>query len=274
MSSRLNKQNAKISAKHDELVQQYTESDNIAKTLPEVQFMFDSLRTRWLYAPKKILSLPEPQLTVSYIVWLMEHHDLDLNFEFKIDQMTKMDIISDFTFTLSGVSNYNDLYAFIYYMTHNPILYKFEKINMRRNEEKKIEYQIQMKGFFLQQDILPGDQFSFSGPNAGAAQQDFHNIFYTTYSPPVDDFVDTQESAPQPQATKVKSDLVDPQQASLLALTKTMAYVMSSDGTMKRLSVGSPVDGGKLVYINQQRSEAQFQLYGGKSITLGLGYKK
>jgi hypothetical protein len=275
-SNRVKAKHAEVVQKHEKLKLEFTESDKIAKTLPEVQVMYDSLKKRWLDAPKKILSLPEPQLTVSYMVWLADHYNLDMEFEFKIDKIKQLDIISQFTFSVTGITDYDDLYTFIFYMTQNPILYKFEKINLRRNEENKIEYEIQMMGFFLHQDILPGEQFNFAHQQAIDVEGEFFDIFYTTYQPPVDPaFADAgQFDSSNEDDLKIKSNLVDPSQASLLALTSSTAYVLNDDGVMKRLSPGSQVYGGQLLYIDQERSEALFQLHGGERVTLGLGYKR
>ncbi len=272
-SSRLETKHAKLAEKNRQLEQEFTESDNIARTLPEVQFKFDSLKARWINAPKKILALPEPQLTMSYMVWLARQYNLDLQFEFQIDEIRRADIISYFTFTISGESNYTDLYTFIYYMTQNPILYQFEKFALRRNENNRIEYEIQMRGFFLQEEILPEEQFNFAGRQAAAPVRDgFHDIFYTTYTPPRDDNdIDTTMTVAE---VEVKSDLVDPSKASLLALTSNTAYILNEEGVMKRLSPGDRVEGGRLVFIDQEKSEAQFQLSDGQRIVLGLGYKK
>ena len=273
LTNRLKKQHEKIAAKHKQLEQKFTESDNIAKTLPSVQIKFDSLQMRWLYAPKKILALPEPQLTVSYMIWLVQHYQLDIPFEFKIDNIQQMDAISYFIFTLSGESNYNDLYTFIYYMTQNPLLYKFEKVNLRRNENSKIEFEVQMKGFFLQQDILPGAQFNFTMYQASEQKNKFFDIFYTTYMPPSDELEADVAEAPSPSAeTDLKHGLVDPSESTLLALTSRTAYVLNSDGGMKRLSLGEKVYGGQLMYINQEKSEAQFRMFNGQHVTRGLGY--
>jgi len=273
LGNRLKKQQEKIAAKHKQLQLQFTESDNIAKTLPNVQAKFDSLQTRWLYAPKKILALPEPQLTVSYMVWLTQHYHLDMPFEFKIDDIQQMDIISYFTFTLSGESNYNDLYTFIYYMTQNPLLYKFEKFNLIRNETGKIEFEVQMKGFFLQKEILPEAQFNFTMCQAPLENDEFSNIFYTTYTPPSDEpETDAVQAQASTEEVDLKAGLIDPAGSTLLALTSTTAYVLSGDGVMKRLKPGEKVFGGRLMYINQEKSEAQFQMSDGKQISLGLGY--
>lgn len=273
LGNRLKKQQEKIAAKHKQLEQQFTESDNIAKTLPNVQTKFDSLQARWLYAPKKILALPEPQLTVSYMVWLTRHYHLDIPFEFKIDDIQQMDIISYFTFTLSGESNYNDLYTFIHFMTQNPLLYKFEKFNLMRNETKKIAFEVQMKGFFLQKEILPGAQFNFTMYQAPQENDKFYDIFYTTYTPPSDELkTDVLEAQAPTEEVDLKAGLVDPAESTLLALTSTTAYVLSGDGVMKRLKPGEKVYGGRFMYINQEKSEAQFQMSDGKQIRLGLGY--
>jgi len=273
IGNRLKKQQEKIAAKHKQLEQQFAESDDIAKTLPNVQSKFDSLQARWLYAPKKILALPEPQLTVSYMVWLTQHYQLDIPFEFKIDDIQQMDVISYFTFTLSGESNYGNLYTFIYYMTQNPLLYKFEKFNLRRNENNKIEFEVQMKGFFLQKDIVPGAQFNFTMYQAPQEKDKFPDIFYTTYTPPSDELesgvIETQTPTDKVDS---KAGLVDPAESRLLALTSTTAYVLGGDGVMKRLKPGEKVYGGRLMYINQEKSEAQFQMLNGKQISLGLGY--
>lgn len=274
--NRLKIQYAEYNSKHKLLQAEYAHSDEIAKTLPEVQFMYDSLKSEWFNAPKKILALPEPQLTVSYMIWLSDHYNLNLPFDFRIDAIQQQDLISHFAFTISGHGSYKDIYTLVFYMTQNPILYKFEKLNLRRDDEARIEYQIQLKGFFLQQELFPGAMFNFAQQQAMHGNEKFHDVFYTTYQPPADKIFEDAGAIEKSEVKEIEPnfDLIDPTQASLLAMTSSTIYVLDEHGVMKRLSPGAQVDGGKLISIDQENSEAKFQLYGGRRVTMGLGYTK
>jgi len=242
------------------------ETAETAKMLDKIKLQYDELNARWQSAPKKILNLPEPALTVSYIVWMIEHYDLDLEFDFNLESMARASNIANFTFLLSGEADYKSLYEFVYYLTVNPLLYTITKIELGRVEESdKIAFSMQINGFFMKGDTnnKVTEKFEFSSIQPLNREQVYFDIFKSR--------LPVVKKSTAPVMKKIVNQL-DVEQASLVAMTSQKAYFLDDNGKMFKLAPGDAVAGGRLMHLNFQTSQAVFVLNdkGRKQIVIGL----
>ena len=84
----------KVKTQNTRLARQFHGTEQVVQTLETVELTFADLKENWQHAPKKILSIEEPAFTISYINWLIQNYNLDLNFDFFLNDFNKKDDIS------------------------------------------------------------------------------------------------------------------------------------------------------------------------------------
>ena len=269
-----------VTLKNKELAKQFAGSRQVAQTLETVEKKYDILKEAWDQAPKKILSAEEPALTVSYINWLTNENRISFDFDFILDNISKNQEISFFSFTLTGDATYYDIYQFIWYLTQNPLLYQIEDFSLQRKEENSnvLSFKVKATGYFMDQELEMKHGFDFESIKSVSKSTQFHDVFKSTIQKPKPRIAKTVfYKSTKPIVNKVNKDLLDVNTISLQALANGRAYILTQDKKMKTLQVGDKVRSGSLIAIDKEKSEAVFSVrINGfdKRITLGLGYKK
>lgn len=61
-------------------------------------------------SPKKLLNAEEPAFSLSYINWLIQVHNLDLDFDFYLNDKNPQAEFTAFSYTLNGEGKYRDIF--------------------------------------------------------------------------------------------------------------------------------------------------------------------
>jgi Tfp pilus assembly protein PilO len=274
-----NKELDRVSERNQVLSKQFYGTNKVAATLESVEARYKELKTEWDKAPKKILALDEPALTVSYINWLINNHRLDLGLDFVLNELNKVPEISSFNFTVSGEGRYHDIYQFIWYLTQNPLLYQIKsfKLTRKNKEERLLGFHIQIIGYFMTQKWELQQKFDFASIDPMSDDQDFFDIFKgrvnlikRTSQPTKPTPSIRPKVKPKP---KVDDSLIDINNVALSAIANDRAYFKASGGKLITLKIGDRVKGGHFDSIDAKKSQAIFTV-AGKKVILGLGYRK
>ncbi|MBN1540557.1 hypothetical protein JW992_00295 [candidate division KSB1 bacterium] len=268
-----------LQQQNDRLAKQFHGMELVVQTLESVEGHFAELKDRWGNAPKKILAVEEPAFTISYINWLIQNYRLDLSFDFFLNDFDKKQEISTFSFTLNGEASYRDLYAFLWYLTKNPLLYKIENFTLAKNgQENRLSFKLQIRGFFLMEKWEMDHDIRFTSFENEMRLTDYHNVFgaLIVQAPralaAAPSRAETTTAAPAP-----KTLYPNIEEAVLLALTSDKVYIKEKNSKVTILATGDRVDNGILERIDLQKSEAHFTLQtqnGRRTVILGLGYTK
>ncbi len=280
----INSENKKIrqsKAKQNELRQKLDGSIEVMRALAAVETEYQTLKARYNSAPKQIIAAEEPSFSLHYFNWLTTTYKIPLEFDFELKDMGSTDDLLSFRFLLAGEGTYQDLFRFIWYITENPVLYQIETFNISQSKDTPglIKFSMMVKGFSLKQTAVSAAEFDFGMIKPVAENYQFHNAFKSLIqSPkPAPSITPIHSEVPKIKAITVDPNLVDVEKSALQAVANGRIYIKDQNGKLVTLKLGERVRYGKLVNINQKKSEVEFLLEdagGGKSLILGLGYKK
>lgn len=264
-----------------ELKKQLAGCIEVVQALNAVETKYQDLKERWDYSPKRIISSNEPSFSLYYLNWLTTNYDVNVDFDFVLNNMTDDGDIISFNFSLAGEGTYHDIFRLILFLTKNPLLYQLESfsISQKKEEDDLLNFNFQIRGFSLSKKWGRENDFSFDSLKPVSEENLFHESFkpvaYITKPKPTISMFD-QEKAPKPPKP-VDENLLNVEQCSLEALANGQVYLRDSKGKLVTLKAGEKVRFGSLQNINQIKSEAEFIINrDGKTqqIILGLGYKK
>jgi len=273
-----NKKIKVLQTKNGELRKKLDGSLEIIQALEVVENEYRILSERWNHAPKQIVAEEEPSFSLYYLNWLINNHKIPLEFDFELKNIAPSGHILTFSFLLSGQGSYNDLYRMIWFLTKNLLLYQIESFTLKQTKESDniIDFSLSVKGFSLIEESKSAQKFNFDTMRPVAEQFQFHDAFKPLYrlrQPKKQTANMFQRSPGRVVAKPVKKGLIDIESATLQAVANGRIYIKDRSGKLHTLKVGDEVRNGRLKAINQKRSEVQFSV-GGKTVTLGLGYKK
>lgn len=271
----------RVRLRNEKISKQFHGSNVVARTLQSVETKYISLKENWDQAPKKVIAVEEPAFTVSYINWIVQENNLDIDFDFTLDDIIVQDEISYFTFTMDGEVTYHDLYQFISHLTNNPILYQIEYLALvqKHEDSDRQNFKLRVRGFFMAKKFEMINQVNFADMKSIDSHSRYFDIFKSIISrpPKSNPSVVSAILKSEPVVKKEIKSFLDIESSKLLGLANGNVYILTGNSKMVALSVRDRVDYGELVEIDKQKSEAIFILNKDgevRRIVLGLGYKR
>lgn len=253
----------------------------VAETLVIAQAERDSLQAQWQRSPKKLLNAEEPAFSLSYINWLIQVHNLDLDFDFYLNDKNPQAELTAFSYTLTGEGRYRDIFSLIWYMTHNPLLYQIKSVTFNRSEKdlQTLNFTIMFEGYSMAKDWEISSELTMASPELNWATEfnydAFNSLVPLAPKPQAVSATPVAARPPQPPPADESPDLLDAEKATLLAITNNKAYLRASDGKVFPLTLGGQVRRGKLTQIDQRNNQVAFELRtesGSKVIRLNIEF--
>ncbi len=264
-----------VNKKNEEMNQQLHGSLEIAETLVKIQHKRDSLQAAWERSPKKILNADEPAFSLSYINWLIRNHNLEIDFDFYLNDKRVQNEFTAISYTLNGEGDYRNISSLLWYITYNPLLYHIKSVNFKRSDknDKLLSFSIMFEGYSMNKDWEIGRELAMASRmldwDSELGYDAFTNLTPVELPKPV--FV----ARPTPPKPQEDPSLVDPEKATLLAITNDQAYVRARDGRVVALKIGDKVRRGSLSRLDQQNNYVEFQLEAdgvSRSVRLNIEY--
>ncbi len=250
-------------AKNKNLTTQLRGALEVAETLVSVTNERDSLRLLWQQAPKKLLNAEEPAFSLSYINWLINQHNLDLGFDFFLNEKKARKEYTAFSYTLSGEGDYYNVCALVWYMTRSPLLYQIKSVNYRRNpnDPKLLNFTIMFQGYSMNKDWEVNSELTMAASTLNWATEFEYDAFSSLRPVVVETKIPVAVPA-KPVKPPEPPGLVDVETATLLSLAGGTAYVRARDGKVVPMRVGQQVRRGRLTRIDPQANAVEFTLEG------------
>jgi Tfp pilus assembly protein PilO len=250
---------SEVLKKNREMGMQLHGSLEIAETLVKIQHQRDSLQASWEKAPKKILNADEPAFSLSYINWLIHVHNLDLDFDFYLNDKKVQNEFTTFSYTLSGEGDYRNICSLLWYITYNPLLYHIKSVNFKRSDkdDRLLNFVIMFEGYSMNKDWEVGNELAMVSRNL---DWDFE-LGYDAFAILLP--VEVPKPAPvrvAPLKPQEDPSLIDVERAGLLAITNDTAFLRARDGKVVSLKVGDRVRRGIMTRLDQRNNYVEFQL--------------
>ncbi|MCG8605355.1 hypothetical protein MJD09_10190 [bacterium] len=241
--------------------------------LTEVETVYEQMAEKWTSSPKRIIAAEEPTFTLSYLNWIVSSNDLDINYDFVLNDKNKSGDYSRFTYTLTGEGSYEALNEMIWYLTYRPVLYKINNITMNRADavSDHLKFSMRLQGFTVEGDARNPDDLKPFEAIAGGAYQAQHDIFKPLVR--ARKAIAKNILDQRPKLPLKRPGQVDVEKAKLRAVTPSSVFVSEGKSGMVQLEVGDTVYLGKLVKINLASNQAEFLItkHGrSRKITLGI----
>lgn len=275
------KQLEEVKIKNEELTHQLDGSLEVVKALNSVEDKYRLLKQNWVGAAKKILATDEPSFSLYYLNWLVNNYNIILDFDFVLNNITDNGDVTTFIFTLTGEGSYHDLYRLIWLLTENPLLYQIESFSLSQDpgDIDILNFKMQIRGFSLKRELDSGQQFNFASMRSDVEIGLFHDAFRPLRPKQEVRRIASmfRKEVPKPVLKPKDDGLVDIRHSTLQAVANSKVYLKDKNGKLITLKKGDKVRMGRLLRINQKKSEVEFILNKGgvtQKVTLGLGYKK
>lgn len=265
----------KVREQQEELNMRLRGSLEIAETLQHVKAEHDSLQTRWLSAPKKLLNTEEPAFSLSYINWLINVNNLQLDFDFYLNKKVNQGVYTAFSYTLNGEGSYRDITSLIWYITKNPLLYQIRSVTLKRTDKNPnlLHFIIMFEGYSMHEDWGTRNELSMPASRLSWLAEFNYNAFAEQM--PIIHRPAPRKIVAKPSKPIEPPGLIDIEKATLLAITNNQAYIKARDGKLKILKVGDLVRRGRLARIDQTMNQVEFELTtqrGPRTVRLNLEY--
>jgi len=272
---------ARVKAQNQQLTQQLRGALEVAETLIYVTAERDSLQRRWRNAPKKLLNAEEPAFSLSYINWLINQHQLDLDFDFYLNEKKAFKEYTAFSYTLNGEGDYRNICALVWYMTRSPLLYQIKSVTYRRSESdpKLLNFVIQFEGYSMSKDWEVNSELVMNSPPLDWYTE-FEYDAFASMSPFVAEtkavVTKSETEVAKPAKPIEQPDLFDIEGASLIAIASDKAYLRARNGKVVAMQTGYQVKNGRLIRVDARANQVEFtvQTSSGSSriVTMNIEY--
>ncbi len=253
---------SRVMAKNAELNKQLRGALEVAQTLTAVQADYDSVLLRWKQSPKKLLSTQEPAFSLSYINWLINVHNLDLDFDFFLNDRKVQNEFTVFSYTLNGDGDYHNICSLIWYITQNPILYQIKSVNFKRSgdDPQMLNFVVKFEGYSMTKSWEVGSEVSLASLQFDWETEFAFDAFKGLLAPVKPVSAPASAPAPPPRRREETPGLLDIEKASLVAITNDKAYLRARDGKIFVLGSGDRVRRGALARVDQRLNQVEFRL--------------
>jgi len=241
---------------------QLATSQSNVRRLTRVETIHREVTNKWHSRPKRIITAEEPSTTISYLYRIISEHNLNIYYDFVLQDKKHVDNVTKFNFTLSGEGPYEDIFKMVWFLTYEPILYKINALALRNRDPESgyLRFIIKLQGFSVDtgSDSLQNtSQFrltDFTG--AGRLHDVFAPLVRQTPTP-------KQRKLTRDAGPKLPSKLpgeINVEHASLKAVTNSSIFISEGSSGVKELRVGDKVYLGRLVEIDLTTNTAVFLL--------------
>ena len=272
----------KIHKKIGTFEEKLADSQSKVKRLTEVETLHKEISAKWQNRPKRIITAEEPSSTISYLYKIISDHNLNIYYDFVLNDKKEVKKVTKFNFTIKGEGPYEDIYRMIWYLTYEPILYKINSLTLKKHDQNSdyLRFTMKLRGFSVASapDSLEANSvsnFRLTNFNRTTRQHDIFTPLITTTPKVVAKKTPTVK--PRPKLPPRLPGQIDVEKASLKAVTSNSIFISQGKSGVKQLKVGDTVYLGKLVAIDQQKNQAIFvidKLGKRKKITLSLDERK
>lgn len=265
-----------LTAQTQQLESRLNEDLQVTDTFGQFQVERDSLEKKLVRSSKKLINAVEPTFSLSYINWLIENYDINLDFDFFLNEKKKGENYQTFVYTLNGEGDYPNFCSLIWYITHNPILYNIKNVTLKRSDKDPnlLNFTVMLEGYSMSEAWESGDDLAMVATHLNWYSEFGYNAFSGRYQ--AEPKPTTAPVARNKPVERKPSGLLDVEKASLIAIANNKVYLRSkSDGKVVSLKVGDRVDGGTLQRINHSMNQAEFEVtssFGTRTVYLKLEY--
>ncbi|MFQ5629965.1 MAG: type 4a pilus biogenesis protein PilO [bacterium] len=266
----------RVLRENNELNRQLQDDIQVSDTFGEFQVMRDSLEQKLVHSSKKLINAKEPTFSLSYINWLIETYNIELDFDFQLNQKRTGKRYTTFVYTLNGEGDYHNFSSLIWYITHNPILYNIRNVNLKRSDSKPdlLHFTVMFEGYSLSEAWESGDDLAMVSTKINWDSEFGYDAFSGGRPAPPRP---KREAKKKVSPAKLQSSsLIDVETASLIAIANNKIYLRAkSTGKVVSLKVGDRVRNGQLARINQSLNQAAFRVstpIGSRMVYLKLEY--
>ncbi len=256
------------------------DSQSKVKRLTEVESLHKEINEKWQNRPKRIITADEPSSTISYLYKIISDHNLNIYYDFVLNDKKEVNKVTKFNFTIKGEGPYEDIYRMIWYLTYEPILYKINSLTLKKHalNSDYLRFTMKLQGFSVESEpdsLEDNSNFRLTNFNRTIRQHDIFTPLIVTTPKTVAQKTTTVKTGPK-LPPKLPGQ-IDAEKASLKAVTSTSIFISEGKSGVKQLKVGDKVYLGKLVAIDQKNNLAVFvieKLGKRKKITLSLDERK
>ncbi|MBN2208189.1 MAG: hypothetical protein JW759_02675 [Candidatus Coatesbacteria bacterium] len=215
----------------------------------EVRATLAKLSEQWHERPKVIPATEDARTTYNYFNWLGQQSGSVLMYDFIVLSEDTDAAPPSRTYQLRGEDTYENLFNFVYYLEHQPLLYKIEQLAVDEavigeNEEgdvRGVKFDARVKVYYGASSSLDQSYSPRVVPSPPKQIDPFYPLIL--------------DKLPQNARGLV---LVD--ESKLQALTNDTAFIIDQGGNLVSLHVGDEVFLGYLTKIDARNSECVFTL--------------
>ena len=212
----------------------------------------------------------DPTITYKYLLDICDNYCPDLKFNFIYNQLSKIEDIDYYTFTIAGTAPVRSFYTFIYQIESQYLLYVIESIKINEDVEDEIstgnvKFTIVLNAYF--EELTP--EFEDIASETGATEPELEE---TTAEPEEEEITFrklkyknikydpfySRIHAPLPN--EEEEEFLDINSASMIGLTPNKVFMKDIIGRIHILELGDRVAYGALRSINWKEQYAIFRL--------------
>lgn len=215
----------------------------------EVRATLAKLTDQWYQRKKVIPVTDDARTSYNYFNWISQQSGPMLMFDFMMLSEAPEESPPSRTYRLRGEDTFENLFDFIYYLEHEPLLYKIEQISIDsatigKNDEgdvRGVRFDMQIKVYY---------------GTAASLDQSFSPRVVQTPPKQIDPFYPLILD----KLPKNTRGLVVVDESRLQALTRNTAFIIDQHKRLVTLHVGDEVFLGYLTKIDVQKNECVFTL--------------
>lgn len=236
-----------VSKKNKELTARLSALKNQMQRVPGEEDLEKEIRELELQVSqfeKVIVKEDNPTITYNYLVQICRRFCPNMVFDFEPSGTGEIQGTKYNDYLITGKVPFNSLYTFIYQIENQPKLYTIESLEMREQpvEEEAVPFVFILRAFYDQSGIEPED---ISIREIKVEEVKF-NPFYPRIHPPVK--IEEEEK------------YLNTEEAILVGLTPSIAFLKDKNGRTLNLSTGDRVAYGYLSKINWEEQSVTFKI--------------
>lgn len=243
---------------------QLAESQSKVRRLTQVENIHQEISEKWRRRPKRIVTAEEPSSTISYLYRIITEHNLNIYYDFVLNDKKQADKVTRFNFTITGEGPYQDIFRMVYYLTYEPILYKINSLTLKKSDgdSEYMQFIMKLQGYSVESEpdsLETATHFRLTDYNQTLKAYDvFKPLVQKVKAVVAQKKGDTPK--PKPKLPPKLPGQIDVEKASLKAVTNNSIFISEGKSGVKELRVGDTVYLGRLVAIDQQNNRAIFDI--------------
>ncbi len=240
---------AAVRKENKEALEAYDEMQAKVDSRGEVRATLAKVTDQWYQRKKVIPVADDARTSYNYFNWISQQSGPMLMFDFMMLSEAPDESPPSRTYQLHGDDTFENLFGFIYYLEHEPLLYKIEQINIDgASIGKNDDEDVRGVRFDMQIKVYYG--------TASSLDRSFSPRVVQTPPKQIDPFYPLILK----ELPKNTRGLVLVDESKLQALTKNTVFIIDQKKKLVTLHVGDEVFLGYLTKIDVQKNECVFTL--------------